>query len=81
MNREQVQDMFEQRLANNINAIKSDTNIKEAKKDKAIATAIAVNESIIQSLCINKKIKDKLVWRIKTLRERREEFRARKGIM
>ena len=33
------------------------------------------------SLCINKKIKDKLVWRIKTLRERREEFRARKGIM
>ena len=25
-------------------------------------------------LCINKKIKDKLVWRIKTLRERRENF-------
>ena len=27
------------------------------------------------SLCINKKIKDKLVWRIKTLRERREKLR------
>ena len=33
------------------------------------------------SVCINKKIKDKLVWRIKTLRERREKFRARKGIV
>ena len=31
------------------------------------------------SLCINKKIKDKLVWRIKTLRERREKLRAIKG--
>ena len=32
-------------------------------------------------LCINKKIKDKLVWRIKTSRERREKFRTRKCIV
>ena len=32
-------------------------------------------------LRLNRKIKDKLVWRIKTLRERREKLRARKGIM
>ena len=32
-------------------------------------------------LCINKKIKDKLVCRIKTLRERREKLRTRKCIV
>ena len=32
-------------------------------------------------LRLNRKIKDKLVWRIKTLRERREKLRARKCIV
>ena len=35
----------------------------------------------IACLRLNRKIKDKLVRRIKTLREQREKFRARKGIV
>ena len=44
---------------------------------------IAQHCQSIERACLrlNRKIKDKLVWRIKTLRERREKLRARKGIV
>ena len=44
---------------------------------------IAQHSQNIEIACLrlNRKIKDKLVRRIKTLREQREEFRARKGIV
>ena len=44
---------------------------------------VAQHSQNIERACLrlNKRIKDKIVWCIKTSRERREEFRARKGIM
>lgn len=44
---------------------------------------IAQHCQSIERACLrlNREIKDKLVWRIKTLRERREKLRVRKGIV
>ena len=44
---------------------------------------VAQHSQNIERACLrlNKRIKDKIVWCIETSRERREEFRARKGIM